>query len=109
MSPSIPRSPPVKTTSTAASCTPASPSTVASGTPVHSPVPTASSTHGWLSARGLMSVRPLPAHSIVSARVAAGNERTSSSDRLSGRSTSPSTRSRQETESTTGMSKCVSR
>jgi hypothetical protein len=109
MSPSIPRSPPVNTTSTAPSRTPASSSTVASGTPVHSPVPTASSTHGWLSGRGLIRLRPLPAHSMVSARVTAGRDRRSSSDKATGRSTMPSTESIHVAGSTTGMSKWVNR
>ena len=75
----MPRSSPVKTTSTVPSPTPASSRSGASDVPVHSAVPTASTSHGWLSGRGSSSARPLPAHSIVTVTLARGRARRSSS------------------------------
>ena len=76
----------------------------AQGTPAHSAVPTASVSHGWLSGRGDSRARPFPAHSKVTGRPTLGRARSSSSERESGRSTSPSTESRKVAGSTTGMS-----
>ena len=95
---------PPNSTAIAPSATPASSSTARSGTPVHSAVPTASSTHGWPIGRGESPLRPLPAHSIVTACVTAGRARRSSSDSASSRPTSPPTSRRQLAGSTTGMS-----
>ena len=72
--------------------------------PVHSAVPTASSIHGWLSGRGESCARPLPAHSMVTAWVTCGRERSSSSDNDSSLPTRPATLSRHAAGSTTGMS-----
>jgi hypothetical protein len=102
-----PRSAPSKRTSTAPGRTPARSSTTASGTPAQTAVLTAPCSHGSPSGIGAICVRLLPAHSSVQVSVRLGSARSASSVRLSGRSTSPSTRSRQAAGSMAGVGKLL--